>query len=152
VVRAEFDTETNECNTLAPMLHACSWTSVNVVCCLVYFVEVGAEKRDVLRFDPISEVFSAVAPTVNSRKYGCSFALGGCLYAVGGLGADSSVERYDVANNNCSRVANFCLVALPTSNPWARPKSRTLLARSSTRYPGKDSELLTAGLSFLNYN
>jgi hypothetical protein len=105
----KFDTVTNEWSTLAPMPHACSWHSASVLGGLVYIVGAGAIGRDVLCFDPASGAWSTLAPTSDCRKCGASFVVGGCLHAAGGktTAMASIVERYDVASNTWTAVANM---------------------------------------------
>jgi N-acetylneuraminic acid mutarotase len=100
----KFDTEANEWSTMAPMPHDCSYHSGSVLDGLVYIVGAGC---DVLCFDSASGVWATLAPTLVSRKYGVSFVLGGHLYAAGGAGSNSSVERYDVANDTWTAVASM---------------------------------------------
>jgi uncharacterized protein YciU (UPF0263 family) len=72
---------------------------------LVYIVGGGEEGRDVLRFDPASDVWSSLAATSRSHSEGVSFVLGGCLYAAGG--EDREGERYDLASNTWDYVADM---------------------------------------------
>jgi hypothetical protein len=48
-------------------------------------------------------------PTSKVRQGGFSFVVGGCLYAAGGIidDGDASVERYDVASNMWTAVADM---------------------------------------------
>jgi hypothetical protein len=55
-----------------------------------------------------SQVWSILARTSIRRDYGVSFAVGGTLYAAGGLGSRASVERYDVAADTWTAVAAMC--------------------------------------------
>ena len=76
---------------------------------LVYIVGAGEDNNEFLRFDPALEAWSTLAPTSVQRKYGASFVLGGCVYAVGGYRSTSSsnVERYDVATDTWTAVAQM---------------------------------------------
>jgi hypothetical protein len=71
--------------------------SASVLDGLIYIVGAGTTRLEVLRFDPMSGVWSTLASTLNSQ-WGCSsFVLDGCLYAAGGAqNLVSSVECYDV--------------------------------------------------------
>jgi N-acetylneuraminic acid mutarotase len=104
----KFDTEANEWSTLAPMPHACAWHSASVLGGLVFIVGAGLNYRQVMRFDPALAIWSTLAPTVIDREDGATFVVGGCLYAVGGAGGQrSSVERYDVASDTWTAVADM---------------------------------------------
>jgi hypothetical protein len=106
----KYDTVANEWSTLAPMPYACSEHTASALDGLIYIVGVGNGRCEVLRFDPVSSAWSTLAPTASSRDDGSSFVLGGCLYAVGGgMNDQTSVERYDVASNTWTAVANMLL-------------------------------------------
>jgi hypothetical protein len=121
----KFDTEANEWSTLAPMFRACYGHSVSVLDGLVYIVGAGESSYDVRSFDPSTGLSSALAPTSISRWFGASFVLGGCLYmAGGGYNRSTSVDRYDVASNTWTPVANmletqdsFCAVTIGSAGP-----------------------------------
>jgi hypothetical protein len=102
----KFDTEANEWSTLAQMPHGCFECSASVLDGQVYIV--GAHYGDeVLRFNPVSQAWISLASTSTGRQNGVSFVLGGCCYAAGGLVQIPSVERYDVASNTWTAVANL---------------------------------------------
>lgn len=67
---------------------------------LVYIVGIEEHSMDVFHYNPVSEAWSSMSPTLNDHYLGSSFVLGGSLYVAGGTrsdsSADSSVERYDV--------------------------------------------------------
>jgi hypothetical protein len=58
----------------------------------------------VLRFDPASAEWSTLAPTLSDQTYCATFVLDRSLYAAG---RDSGVERYDVATNTWTVVADM---------------------------------------------
>jgi N-acetylneuraminic acid mutarotase len=101
----KYDTEANEWSTLAPMPYACMYHNAQLLDGLVYIV--GADSSAALRFDPTTEVWSTLARTSVSRNRGRSFILNGKLYAAGGLGASSSMERYDAASDTWTAVADM---------------------------------------------
>jgi hypothetical protein len=147
----KFDMAANEWSALAPMRQASAYHSASVVDGLVYIVGAGASGRDVMRFDPSSGAWSWLASTSTSRQFGASFVLNGCLYAAGGDSDDgsqrsyASVERYDVASDKWTAVANMWRDVLPdlaplSSSPQAQPRSRTSLPRSPPRPPGNARE------------
>ena len=105
----KLDILSNAWSTLAPMPRACEFPSASVLEGLVYIVGVedGREGRDVLCFDPIAGVWSTLASTLHSRRSGASFVVGRSLYVAGGVGTTSSVERYDVASNTWTAVADM---------------------------------------------
>jgi N-acetylneuraminic acid mutarotase len=104
----KYDTEADEWSTLAPMPRKTIEHSTSVHKGLVYIV--GAlNGHEVFRFDPVSEVWTPLAPTLHNRHCGTTFVLAGCLYAGGGCepSSISSVERYDVASDTWTAVADF---------------------------------------------
>jgi hypothetical protein len=52
-------------------------------------------------------VWTTLASTLHRRFHAASLVLGGCLYAAGGIGSSSAVERYDVAADTWTVVANM---------------------------------------------
>jgi hypothetical protein len=63
-----YDTLADGWSTLAPIPHASSEHSASICNSLVYIVGAGAEGREVLSFDPASEVWSTLAPTLYNRS------------------------------------------------------------------------------------
>jgi hypothetical protein len=65
----------------------------------------------VLRFDPAwpndAQTWTMLAPTASDRMAGASFVLGGRLCAAGASFKGASVERYDVASNTRTAVADM---------------------------------------------
>jgi hypothetical protein len=69
--------------------------------------------------------------------------LGGCLYAAGGEGGSVRVERYDVASDSWSAVADMhegrsyaCAVTVgPSSPPEEQDLFDSLIAKVSRRQP-----------------
>jgi N-acetylneuraminic acid mutarotase len=107
----KYDTVANDWSILAPMPSACSSNSASVLDGLIYIVGAGDENCEVLRLDPISGAWSMFAPTSHRRRSGASFVVSGCLYAAGGHSSDrASVERYDVASNSWTAVADMLQV------------------------------------------
>jgi N-acetylneuraminic acid mutarotase len=92
---------------------ASSVRSALVLSDLIYIVGIGG--REVLRFDPLSNAWSTMHRTLRNRENGASFVLGNFLYAAGGTsqlatggGSQySSVERYDVASDSWTAVADM---------------------------------------------
>jgi outer membrane protein assembly factor BamB len=104
----KFDTEADKWTTLAPMSRASSGHTATVMDGLVYIVGVGNSERAVLCFDPLSGAWNTLESTSSSsRKFGASFVANGCLYVAGGAGRNSSVERYDVASDTWTAVADM---------------------------------------------
>jgi hypothetical protein len=98
----------------------------------------------VLRFDPVPGAWTTLASASIKRKRGLSFAMGGCLYAAGGHGAGTSVERNDVTSNTCNwtAVANMieeqtiCCAAACTIRSEDLPEEQdffdSLIAKATT--------------------
>jgi hypothetical protein len=106
----KYDTVADDWSTLDPMPYSCFDISASVLDGLVY--RVGALPYVVRRFDPASGAWSIIAPTLMDHTEGSTFVLDGCLYAAGGGDIDdehshSGVERYDVASNTWTAVANM---------------------------------------------
>jgi hypothetical protein len=104
----KFDTEANEWSTNAPMPIVCSSHSASLIGSEVSLVGAASSGREVLRSDFTTSTWSTLAYTLYDRVFGISFVLAGCLYAAGG-GHDTSasVERYDVATNTWTAVADM---------------------------------------------
>jgi hypothetical protein len=104
----KFDTEANGWRTLAPMPHASAGHSVSVLDGLVYIVGSGASGHDVLCYDPASDAYNTwLTPTLTGRHFGVSFVVDGCLNVAGGQDMNSSVERYDVASDTWTAMADM---------------------------------------------
>jgi hypothetical protein len=116
----KLNTETDTWSTLEPMPLPCSSHSVSVLeGDQVYIVRAGADKMGVLRFDTASRMWSTLGETLNNERGSATFVVGGCLYVAGGENSFSSVERYDVAADAWTGVANmledrgyFCAVTI----------------------------------------
>jgi hypothetical protein len=138
----KLDTVSGAWITLAPMPLTCASHSAFVLDGLVYILGVG-EGHDVMRFDPATGVWSRLAPTLNNRKYGSSFKVDGCLYTAGGIHAMSSVERYDVASNTWTAVADmlegrdcFSAVTIGSAGPVVEQDLfDSLIAKASRECP-----------------
>jgi N-acetylneuraminic acid mutarotase len=103
----KYDTMTNAWSTLTPMpFHGCG-LSLNVVDGMIYIV--GDRSRDVRRYEPASGTYSLLAPMSTLRHFCTSFVLNGSLYVAGGLGNGnrSSVERYDIATDTWTDMADM---------------------------------------------
>jgi N-acetylneuraminic acid mutarotase len=105
----KYDTMTEEWSTLAPMPTPMAYHHALCIDGLVYIMAVGTSFNEVQRFDPATGAWSSLAPTVCNRRYGAAFMLANVLYAAGGVGDgnDSMVERYDVASNTWTAVADM---------------------------------------------
>jgi hypothetical protein len=90
-------------------LHLCPalLSDIARVCAMAWPTLWAINDSDVLRFDPVSEVWSMLAPTLANHVYGSTFVLGGYLYAAGGSSHLTNLERYDGASNTWSAVANM---------------------------------------------
>jgi hypothetical protein len=74
----------------------------------VYIVGAGINGKGVLRFDTASGVWSTLGAISNNKHRSATFVVGGCLYVAGGGGDPYSiVERYDVATDTWTAVANM---------------------------------------------
>jgi hypothetical protein len=95
----KYDTLVDEWSILSPMPHI----SAESLHCRRWI-----PWPKVMRFDPVSEVWSELASTSINRRAGASFVLGDCLYAVGGSpDCSSDVKRYDVVTDTWIEVANM---------------------------------------------
>jgi kelch-like protein 21 len=105
----KFDTVANQWSTLNHMPMRSERSSATILEGLIYIVGADNTKKGVMSFNPTSEVWMTLAPTLKGRWGGASFVLQGCLYAAGGIFGDSSlsVERYDVASNIWTAVADM---------------------------------------------
>jgi N-acetylneuraminic acid mutarotase len=121
----KFDTEAGEWTTQAPMPSVCALHSASLIDGQVYIVGAGNSGHDVLRFDFATSAWSTLARTIHHRDRGNSFMLAGRLYVAGGGSAPSaSMERYDVATNSWTVVADmlegrnhFCAVCIESASP-----------------------------------
>jgi hypothetical protein len=107
------------------------------------YIMGGHHGQDSLCFDAATEEWSAISPNLKNKRGGGSFVLGGCLYAVGGLHAMSSAERYDVTSDSWTAVADmldgrYCFGAV-TIGSAAPPEEQNLfdflIAKTSRRRP-----------------
>jgi hypothetical protein len=110
-----FSTERNEWATLAPMPVSKRGHSASVLDSLIYVIG-GSEGSDgntmssAHCFDPVGNLWSAVASMSDARAYLGSFVLGGNIYAVGGFGDRkryTSMERYSVVSNSWSALLGW---------------------------------------------
>jgi hypothetical protein len=121
----KFDTAANQWSTLNPMPMRSERRSATMLDGLAYIVGAG-DGTEVMRLYPTSDTWVVLAPTLHNRRGGASFVLQGYLYAVGGVEDESglSVERYDVASNTWTLVANMherryahCAVTIGSPSP-----------------------------------
>jgi hypothetical protein len=140
----KYDTNADEWSTLAPMPVASSGQSASVHEDLVYIVGVTSNINEFISSNPVSEIWSTLAPTLDNHYCGVTFVLTGCLYAVRGFqpSINSSVERYDVASDTWTAVVNFSTsvqvapAAVPLrAGPRARLESKISSTHSSPRLP-----------------
>jgi hypothetical protein len=104
----KFDTEANEWSTQEPMPFVCTHHYATILNCQVYIVGAGDSGREVLRFNPMTNAWSTLARTMHRRDHGVSILLAEYLVAAGGgSNANASVERYDVATNTWTPVADM---------------------------------------------
>jgi hypothetical protein len=105
----KYDTLADDWTTPALMPHGSSCHSTSICNGLVYIIGAGADDHEVLRFDPASAEWTMLAPTLKRGSNRATFVLGGSLYVGGGgtLRERSSVERYDVANDTWTAVADM---------------------------------------------
>jgi N-acetylneuraminic acid mutarotase len=103
-------TETNTWSTLEPMPLPSS-RSTHSVSVLdddqVYIVGAGYDGEGVLRLDTASGSWSMPGATSSNKHGSATFVVGGCLYVAGGIGNSSSVERYDVASDTWTAMADM---------------------------------------------
>jgi hypothetical protein len=107
---SKFDTQAGEWSTQAPMPTECEIHSASLNDDQVYNTGGGDSGREVLRFDFTTGAWSTLAQTFSDRAFGVSFVLAGCLHVAGGVNnasALASVERYDVAINTWTPVADL---------------------------------------------
>jgi hypothetical protein len=103
----KYETETDEWSTLTPMPGEEHGISALELDGLIYVVGVGDIFSGLICYDPTSEVWSILASLTYGCTQGLSYILGGCLYAAGGHGSESKVQRYNVTTNAWTEVANM---------------------------------------------
>jgi kelch-like protein 28 len=104
----KYDTVADAWSPLAPMPHASSFHSACICNGLVYIAGAGSHGQIFLCFNPDSEVWTTLSPTLSNRRHCATFMLDGSLYAAGGVGnRRSSVERYDAATDTWTAVASM---------------------------------------------
>jgi hypothetical protein len=146
----KYDTVANEWTSLSPMPQSCACHSACTLGGLVYIVGVGSRGQEALCFDPISDAWDEIAPTLFNRKLAASFVVGGTLYAAGGIMHWDRMERYDVARNEWTEVEpiegtevepiearhSCCAVTIGSMGP---PEEEdlfdSLIAKASSRRP-----------------
>jgi hypothetical protein len=102
----KYDTDADAWSTLGPMSDTDSEIHASVPDGQVYLLGAGANGHAVLRFDPASEAWTTLAPSLASPHNGTSFVLGAFLYAVEG-GGDARVERCDPVTDTWSAVTDM---------------------------------------------
>jgi hypothetical protein len=110
----KYDTVADSWSTLASMPSIASFDhSLCVLDGLIYIVGAGRDLgggfacREVLRFDPASDEWSTLAPTLHRKDSSSSFALRGCLYAAGSALDYDLVERCDVSTDTWTIVVDM---------------------------------------------
>jgi N-acetylneuraminic acid mutarotase len=101
----KYETMTNAWSTLAPMPFNGPGLSSSVLGEMIYIV--GGASRDLRRFEPVSGTWSVLAPMSKVRHFSTSFVLNGSLFVAGGVGNRGSVERYDVATDTWTDMADM---------------------------------------------
>jgi N-acetylneuraminic acid mutarotase len=100
----KYDTMTDAWSTLAPMTYASSKHSASICNGLVYIAGAGNEGEDFLCFDPASAEWRTLASTLSDINQCATFVLGVSLYAAGGIGHRSRVERYEMATDTLTAM------------------------------------------------
>jgi hypothetical protein len=103
--------------------------SASVLDGVIYTMGLGCLGKDVLRYEPASEIWSTLANTLECPCETTSFILGGCLNAVGGSVHQNddtpfTVERYDTTTDTWTEAANmlkrrssFCAITIGSTGP-----------------------------------
>jgi hypothetical protein len=103
----KYNTEANEWSTLTPMPGADHGISAQELDGLIYIVRTGDLHCGLICYDPASGLWSTLAPLPYGCIRGVSFILGGYLYAAGGHGNESKVQRYDVTTDAWTEAADM---------------------------------------------
>jgi hypothetical protein len=101
----KYATLDNEWSALPPMPRPSFSQSACELGGMIYIV--GIDRCEVLRFDPVAEEWSALAPTMVERAGCCTFVSDNVLYAAGGRASLTSVERYDVEANTWTTAGHM---------------------------------------------
>jgi N-acetylneuraminic acid mutarotase len=103
----KYDMMANTWSTLEPMPFIGCGLSLSVIDGMICIMGDGG--RAVHRFNPESGAWNMLTPMSRSRLFSASFVLNGNLYAASGVGAGSgcSVERYDIATDTWTVVADM---------------------------------------------
>jgi N-acetylneuraminic acid mutarotase len=116
-----FNTETEQWVTLPSMPAARYGHSALALDGLIYVTggkyKLREESDDVLstetnvvfRFDPVTNVWSTMAPMPSVRSCHDSFVLGGSMYVAGGFGRENTVIRYSIELDSWSIVSDLDL-------------------------------------------
>jgi hypothetical protein len=102
----EYDTVIDVWSTLAPMPQVCSFQSAGRLDGRVYIMNAGVSWHATLCFDVASGVRSTLAPTTFHGMI-ATFILSGCLYVVETREVGSCMERYDVATDTWTAIADL---------------------------------------------
>jgi hypothetical protein len=124
----KYDTVANAWSNVAPMPFNGRALSVSVIDEMIYVV--GSGRRNVRSFEPASGAWKVLAPT---RPFSTSFVLNEKLYVAGGAGSRGSVERYDVATDTWTVVAD--MLEGRAFSGAAKPRSRICSTCLSPRPP-----------------
>jgi hypothetical protein len=95
----KYSTEANAWSVLAPMPTAEYGLGAILIEGLIYIIGIGIGKRGCLRFEPVTGAWSTLSSTLHGHCFAALFVSGSCLYAAGGIGSLSAVERYDAATD-----------------------------------------------------
>jgi hypothetical protein len=101
----KYDTVANIWSTLAPMPFSSRGLSASVLDGMVYIM--GDVSYNVWRFQPSLGAWSVLMPMSRVRHFCTSFARKGSLYVAGGIRNGHSVERYDVATDSWTVMADM---------------------------------------------
>jgi hypothetical protein len=100
----KYDTLTNQWSILAPMpFFDDNDISANLIDGLIYIVGFG----EILRFDPALGLWDTLSLTLYPRFCCAMLVLGESLYAAGGAGDASNMERYAVSTHTWTMVADM---------------------------------------------
>jgi N-acetylneuraminic acid mutarotase len=103
----KYDAAQDAWTTLAPIPSPCAFHGATVSDGQIYLTGVGNSGEEFLLFDPVTSMWSTLTSTVHRRNQGSLFVLGGCLHVAGGNENSTSVERYEVANDAWTAVADM---------------------------------------------
>jgi hypothetical protein len=142
----KYDTVTDVWSTLAPMAQASVGCCASMIGGLAYIVGSGEDVFcEVMRYDPLSQTFEALAHNTDERFYCNTFVAGCNLYALGRSASERSVERYNVVTNTWTAMADmhegrqrFETVTIGSECPAkVQDLFDTLIARAHCKHPAQ---------------